>query len=98
MSGEDMLRLVLALVFVLALMGGLSIVLKRLGFQGSGVASSKRRLKIVESLGIDSRRRLMIVQCDDRQHLVICGPEGETVIETAIPAPAAPVPEQITPL
>ena len=93
MSGEDMLRLVLALVFVLALMGGLSIALKRLGFQGSGVASSKRRLKIVESLGIDSRRRLVIVQCDDRQHLVILGPQGETVVETAIP-----VPEQIAPL
>ena len=80
------LRLIAALAFVLALMGGLALVLKKLGVPGGAPAISpkKRRLKIIESLALDSRRRLLLLQRDDKQHLVILGSSGETVVETDI--------------
>lgn len=83
----DLGRMIAALVLVIAMMGGLSILLKRLGVAGSlPAASGRKRLKVVDSIALDSRRRLVIVQCDDAQHLLILGPSGETVIKTDIPA------------
>ena len=35
---------------------------------------------------IDNRRRLVLVRRDDREHLLLLGPQGETVVETNIPA------------
>lgn len=71
-----------ALVFVLALMGGLALALKRLGFGQPGLtARAGRRLKLIEVLPIDARRKAVIIECDDEQHLVILGPAGETLIK-----------------
>jgi flagellar protein FliO/FliZ len=83
------LRFVAALIFVLALMGGLWLTLKRLGLTGPVIPPGvKRRLKVIESVAIDSRRRAILLQRDDTQHLVILGPTGETVVETNIAPPA----------
>jgi flagellar protein FliO/FliZ len=85
---EDMpqlLRLLAALAFVIALMGGLSVVLKKFGMPGTpNTPVTKRRLRIVESLPLDGRRRAVLIQCDSRQHLVILGAAGETVVKTDI--------------
>lgn len=81
----QILRLFAALAFVLALMGILALALKKLGLSGASAATPKqRRLKIVESLPLDPRRRLVLLQRDDKQHLVILGASGETVIENDI--------------
>ncbi len=81
-------KMIAALVFVLGLMGGLTLILRKLGLSGHiGAASGKARLKVVESIPLDNRRRLALIQRDDAQHLVIFGPNGETVIETNINAP-----------
>ena len=88
MSWADLpqiLRLIAAMVFVLALMGGLALVLKKLGLGGHpNIPQKKRRLKLIESLPLDSRRRAVLMQRDDKQHLVILGPNSETVVETDI--------------
>lgn len=89
METDDSLYMILkfcaALVFVLALMGGLALTLKRLGLtQGGSAAPGKRRLKVVETLPLDARRRAMILRRDGTEHLVILGPNGETVVETRI--------------
>jgi flagellar protein FliO/FliZ len=83
MDWTDYLRFIAALLFVLALMGGLWLLLKRLGLSGMQMANGQqRRLRIVETLPIDARRRAIILQRDNRQHLVILGPTGETVVES----------------
>jgi flagellar protein FliO/FliZ len=88
MEFENYLRFVLAMVFVLSLMGGLWLILKKLGLAGPVVqVQGKRRLKVIESLSIDTRRRAVILQRDNIQHLVILGPTSETVVETQIPVP-----------
>ncbi|MEM7650772.1 MAG: flagellar biosynthetic protein FliO [Pseudomonadota bacterium] len=81
-----LVKMFAALFFVLGLMGGLSLILKKLGLSGPAVkAGQKSRLSLIESIPLDNRRRLAIIQRDDVQHLVILGPNGETVIETGLP-------------
>ena len=84
----DYIKFVAALVFVLGLMGGFALVLKRIGLGNVGVTpSDKRRLKIVEILPLDARRKALILRRDGVEHLVILGPSGETVVETNINKP-----------
>lgn len=83
----QLLRFAAALVFVLALMGGLALIMRRLGQNTPLNGTAKRRLKIIESLPLDSRRRLMIIRRDRKEHLVIIGPNGETLIESGFESP-----------
>ena len=90
MEGEldQLLKAVAALVFVLGLMGGLAMLLKKLGLSGAmPVKSGDKRLKIIEVLPIDGRRKLAIIQRDDVQHLILLGGNEETVIESGFAAP-----------
>ena len=85
MEMYDYLKFIAALLFVLGLMGGLALFLKRIGLGGpSMMAANKRRLKIIEILHIDARRKAVLMTCDDQEHLVILGVNGETVIESNI--------------
>lgn len=80
------LKLIIALAVVLSLMGGLAFILKKLGLaaQIPNTRSDKRRLKIMESLPLDARRRLVIIKCDDKEHLIILGANNETVVKSDI--------------
>lgn len=72
-------------VFVIALMLLLSWTLKKTGLSGAVLQrAGKRRLKIVEFLPIDHKHRLVLVRRDDREHLLVLGPDSEAVIETGI--------------
>ena len=63
----------------------LSWGLKRAGLGGPAMQKAdKRRLRVVEFLPIDHKRRLVLVRRDDREHLLILGAESETVVETGI--------------
>ena len=83
-SASELLKFAAALVFVLALMGGLALVMRRLNDRHGLALPGKRRLKIVESLSLDTKRRLVLLRRDDREHLVILGANGETLIESGI--------------
>lgn len=82
------LRLVIALCIVFLIMGGLAFALKKLGLATSSTIKSgdKKRLKIVESTPLDARRRLVILKCDDREHLVILGANSEIIVDKDIPS------------
>lgn len=84
MEPYQYVKFLAALIFVLSLMGGLSFILRRFSENGAIKLPPERRLKIVESLALDARRRAVILRRDNREHLVILGPTGETVIETGI--------------
>jgi len=89
------LRLLLAFSVVVALMGGLAVVLKYIGTRGFVLptqAAKARRMKIVESMPIDTRRRFVIINCDGREHLLLLSAERDIVIETNLPpAPSTPI-------
>ena len=82
-------KFVFAFLFVLGLIGVLTMLVRKYGF---GVASADirkgqdHRLGLVEVLPIDAKRRAVLIRRDDVEHLVLLGPENETVVETNIPA------------
>ncbi len=84
----QILKLIAALVFVIALMGGLSLIIRKLGLADNMPTKiGQKRLNIIESQALDARRRLVLVQCDDQQHLVLLGPNGDTIVQTGIKQP-----------
>ncbi|PZQ48456.1 MAG: hypothetical protein DI551_01510 [Micavibrio aeruginosavorus] len=90
MEWYDYAKFVAALAFVLGLMGGLALVLKKIGLGNVGMTPpDKRRLRIVEILTLDPRRKAVLLSRDGVEHLVILGGNGETVVETNIKAPDA---------
>ena len=83
-SLSDILRFAAALVFVLSLMGGLALAMRKFGHGAPITGPAKRRLRIVETMALDHRRRLFLIRHDDREHLIILGHNGETLIESGV--------------
>ena len=87
MDVYDYIKFFAAFALVMGLMAGLALLLKKLNLGNIGVTGNeKRRLKIVEILSLDARRKAVLIRRDDAEHLVILGPSGETVVETNIKA------------
>ena len=80
------LKFVVALVFVLGLIGAFAILAKKLGLghRGPIARGSTKRLEILEALPLDAKRRLVLVRRDDREHLLLLGADSATVVETDI--------------
>jgi flagellar protein FliO/FliZ len=75
----DWARALFALIATLALIVGAAYAARRLGMLQPG-AQGPRRLKVSESLMLDPRRRLVLVRCDGREHLILLGPGGDVVV------------------
>ncbi|MBU6296834.1 MAG: flagellar biosynthetic protein FliO [Alphaproteobacteria bacterium] len=84
----DIARYLGALLLVLGLIGFAGLAARRFGLPGLSKSTATRRLKIVETLMISPRQRLVIVRRDDVEHLVMIGPEGASVIEPSIASSA----------
>jgi flagellar protein FliO/FliZ len=86
MESHDILRFISAFVLVISLMGGLWLVLKKMGINGGLTLQQgkKRRLKIVEILPLTSNHKAVLLRRDDKEHLVILGTNGQTVVEQSI--------------
>ena len=96
MEFGQILRFLVALVFVLGLIGALTIVAKRAGFSPRATRTTtggKKRLSIVEVMAVDAKRRLVLVRRDDREHLVLLGADRDLVVESNVVAPDEPPPE-----
>jgi flagellar protein FliO/FliZ len=87
-----LLKACAAFAFVLGLMWLFSLALKKVGLAGQSMLPGvKKRLKVVEYLPIDHKRKLVIVRRDDKEHLLVLGPNSELVVESNIPAKDTPV-------
>ena len=86
LEAVNYLKFVLALVFVLGLIGGFAILAKRagLGNRGPIVRGKSKRLSIVESMSLDPKRRVVLIRRDDAEHLVLLGTQNEQIIETGL--------------
>jgi len=94
MTGFEILKAVLALLFVLGLIGTLAWLLRRAGglpgLARSAGRGAHRRLSVSESLALDTRHRLVLVRRDGHEHLLLLGPAGSTVVESTISGADAP--------
>ena len=79
------LRFVAALIVVLGLIVGAAWLMRRYGFRMSqslaGGGRGQRRLAVLEALGLDPKRRLMLIRRDDREYLLLLGPAGDLLID-----------------
>jgi flagellar protein FliO/FliZ len=55
------------------------------------LTASQRRLSISETMVIDPRRRVVVVKCDDTEHILLLGTEREMLLSSQ---PARPAPLQ----
>ncbi len=80
-------RFLLALVFVIGLIGVATVMARRMGLGFPAAAlkkSANRRLTVVEAAPLDGRRRMILIRRDDTEHLILLGPNSETVVESGI--------------
>lgn len=92
MEALDYYRFVLALLFVLGLIGLLAWLARRFRFDGSMLATTGRRLAVSEMLSIDARRKLVLVRRDGTEHLLVIGQDGTQLLESGIVPPPNPAP------
>lgn len=85
MDWIQVVRAVAILLLLIAVMGGLGLLARRFGLGGAAPLGPARRLRVLESLSLDPRRRAILLACDDSAHLVIIGPDGETLVKTDLP-------------
>jgi len=64
------------------------VSLRGLTFTGRSLRQS--RLQMVETLAIDIRRRLVIVRCDGKEHLLLLGANQDIVVESNLASAAPP--------
>lgn len=86
MNWGDYAQAFLALIFVLALIGALTVVARRFGYGSPTptIGHKNKRVHIVEVTQLDARRRLVLVRRDDKEHLLLLGQEREQVVEADI--------------
>lgn len=89
MDAGDLSRVFFAFVTVLGFIGAAALIVRKSGIASGAMALAKtRRLQIIETLPLDARRRIAIIRCDGREHLLVLGQSSETVIDADIPAMA----------
>jgi flagellar protein FliO/FliZ len=84
MEFDTYLRFILVLIFVLGLVLALGWVLKRSGITGSALPGKGKRLGVVETAFLGPKHRLILVRRDEVEHLVLLGPNSNTVVESGI--------------
>jgi flagellar protein FliO/FliZ len=73
-----------ALIATLALIGLAAYGARRFGLMSMDLKKgAARRLRTVESLMLDPRRRLVIVRCDGREHLLLLSPSGDLALSSS---------------
>ena len=82
MDTVSLLRFFLAFAFVMTMMGGLALVLKYISQNRGLKCNTEKRINLVETMTLDAKRRAIILECDGKEHLVILGLSGETVVDT----------------
>lgn len=89
--GANIVKGLLALIFVLALIALVGALARRfgIGHRTPGKGNTARRLSISEIMPVDSRRRLLLVRRDGVEHLILLGTGtgSDLLIESNIAAP-----------
>ena len=85
MDMVEILRVVLGLGAVLSIIGVCALIAQRTGLATfKNAIRRERRLKLVETLAVDSRRKALVLQCDQQEYIVLTGPSGDLLIDNRL--------------
>lgn len=86
MEVENYVRAILALVFVVGLIGLCSVLARKylVEKQFGGAAKKQKRLSVEEICVVDAKRRLVLIKRDNVEHLVLFGTSSDLLIEKEI--------------
>jgi len=79
-SDVNITRWVIVSVGMIFMLGSLALLANKVGPIGSGTlkrSRGKKRIKLVDTLHLDGRNRVSILQVDDIEHVVLLGQHGE---------------------
>jgi flagellar protein FliO/FliZ len=82
-----LLRTLGGLVLVLGLLAGALWAVRRYDIALPGrvaIRNNERRIAVVERIALDSRRSVVLLRRDDREHLFLLMPDGATILESRI--------------
>ena len=76
-------RSVGVLLLMLGAIAGLGYLVRRLNLAPQAVrGKGPRRLRVVETLVVDPRTRLVLVAADDKEHLLLVDAKGAATLDT----------------
>jgi len=78
------LKFFFALLFVLGLIGGLALLAKRFGIGNKGPLFNRKHntLSIIETLQLDSKRRIITVRRNSTEYLILLGTGADILLDT----------------
>ena len=88
----DVAKMAAALLATLALIGAAAWAARRFGMVQFQRPPTERRIKVVESLMLDPRRKLVLVRFNDREHLLLLSPSGDRPVASSLARPEEPAP------
>ncbi|MEO1014161.1 MAG: flagellar biosynthetic protein FliO [Pseudomonadota bacterium] len=80
MTPADFARIVFALSSVILMLSAGAYLMQRMGLAQNARGRRKKRLKLVETLQLDPKRRAALIRCDGEEHLVILNASSTTVV------------------
>ncbi|MAL80724.1 MAG: hypothetical protein CMN55_16730 [Sneathiella sp.] len=91
MEPVQYLKYIVGLLIVLGLIALITLLARRLGMvpRANRDPNAPKRLSVTDVIAIDAKRRLVLIKRDDREHLLLLGPERDLVIEQNIQLPAS---------
>ncbi|WP_417430089.1 FliO/MopB family protein [Kiloniella sp.] len=74
----------LSLIFIIGLIFAFSIIAKKLGLgHGPAITGNKqKRIQITEVKPLDAKRKIVLIQCDNKEHLVLVGGTNDLLLDT----------------
>lgn len=82
MNSLEITRVIFALLTVIGMIGLCAVIAKKTGLaKKSFMLARNKRLSVVETLPLDTRRKVAIIRVDGSEHLVVINPTCVNVIE-----------------
>ncbi|MCR9212414.1 MAG: flagellar biosynthetic protein FliO [Proteobacteria bacterium] len=92
MDSVQYLKYIVGLLIVLGLIALVTLLARKFGMvpKVQRKPGSPSRLSISDMTAIDAKRRLVLIRRDEKEHLLLLGPERDLVVEQNITPPTDP--------
>lgn len=85
MENIDYLKAILALILIISLIIITAYIASKLGLGqkfGNKTIKGNRNLQIIETLMLDTSRRLVVIKYHEQEHLILTSKHGDTIIDS----------------